>query len=851
MLRVKNLTPYYYASKVTSRTPPQPEISFVVKASYKIVVGGVCEPMGEFDQPFVTGDVFAEGDDERRGALSYPSDIADFKPNGELILRASAYAPGGSANSCLVKAEVGRWSKELLVVGPRVWKHHDPSAATRILKKAVKAMSGAEVTSEATPPVAFSAVPLTLSNAFGGPDYAANPVGQGHHTEYLPQVEYQNDPVKSPQSKVYPATFAGISPNWAERAAKFGKQYGKSYQEQGRAPWYAEDMDWTYFNAAPHDQQIEGYWIGNEALRFTNMHRDHRVLETHLPAKRMRVFIKDIEQNFREVKLELDTLWVDLEAGQLTCLWRGLDPVADPMMQDVTWAVIGEESLAEDPLPDEHYRAVLEEFEKDPIGLGDDVLDKQKVFEDEGPTALQKQMEEQAANAAEPSANPMVAQVNQADAMAAAGGAEPTGAGKVVEQALADYANAAGKLDNPAAAARIEQALTDEAAKAAAGGGQHITLTSMVSQALGMTQALTAKGIGGFESFDATMTDPRLAKADPTYAPPSPTPPEGLDKLPDPQPQVKEEWAAQTADQPAPPPPEEPLPPAEGPPPEDHANENFDGQSLRGRDFTNWILTGATFVGADLSGAIFRGAQINLGSFDKATCSGADFSNANFSEASAKGAVFVDATFTGADCRWTRFIDADLTRVKADKADFSYAHLTHAKATQANFQRCEIEKARLQGADFTDANFELARMREAIATGATFTRANFTTARLTAGDFTDASFTTLNGNGSMWHDAILTNARFVEADLLKSFFTGCKGKGCDFASADLKQARMQDSDWQNARFIAANLFKADLARCNLLRATLQDANLYGALLNGASIDQSTSLIGAITTSAQF
>src|SRR5690606_16854123 len=79
------------------------------------------------------GDVYADDDTYREGALLYPSDLAEFKPRAELIVKGSCHPPGGKATVCKVAVEIGSLRKELAVFGDRRWidrllggKHTEP-----------------------------------------------------------------------------------------------------------------------------------------------------------------------------------------------------------------------------------------------------------------------------------------------------------------------------------------------------------------------------------------------------------------------------------------------------------------------------------------------------------------------------------------------------------------------------------------------------------------------------------------------------------------------------------------------------------------------------------------------------
>src|SRR5262249_5986185 len=91
-----------------------------------------------------------------------------------------------------------------------------------------------------TKPLPFTKAPLTWAQSFGGPGFAANPVGKGYKARELPSVELPGDIVRSWGDTPAPAGFGPINPAWPQRAGKMGKEYGSAYRKE-RMPYYAEE----------------------------------------------------------------------------------------------------------------------------------------------------------------------------------------------------------------------------------------------------------------------------------------------------------------------------------------------------------------------------------------------------------------------------------------------------------------------------------------------------------------------------------------------------------------------------------------------------------------------------------
>jgi uncharacterized protein YjbI with pentapeptide repeats len=348
----KNLTPFFWGPKVTSRKPPQVEMAVCVRAVFKLVPGqplvAIEDPM---EQGFLSGDTFLPEDIDQRGALVTASDFAEWKLHGEMLLKGTCHPPGGSATSCNVRFAVGNWSKTLRVVGPRVFR------------------PGMLMGGTMSEPLPFEQMPLSWQNAYGGTEYPLNPVGRGFNGPEMPTVEIVDAPItKQGKRNVVPATFLPQSPHWPQRAGKRGKKYDATWKRT-RAPFYAEDFDWTYFQSAPEDQRLDGYLRGDEDVVFENLHPAASNWQTKLPGLRIRSFVKTQDGSVREPEMHLDTLYADLDAGKLYLTWRGHAPIREIDMTDVAVVLIASEPLHAEPKPFADYEAQLLEFEKDPVGL--------------------------------------------------------------------------------------------------------------------------------------------------------------------------------------------------------------------------------------------------------------------------------------------------------------------------------------------------------------------------------------------------------------------------------------------------------------------------------------------------
>ncbi|WP_437969885.1 DUF2169 domain-containing protein [Sorangium sp. So ce260] len=780
----KNLTPFLFGSKVTSRRPPQPEMTLIVRAKLTLKPGAPLSlPEGHpvLAQETLRGDVFRDDDHDQTGECLYPSDLADFKPHADVLLLGACHTPGKArVTECPVRFGVGSWSKILRVVGDRVW---------------MDGLLGPAMSD----PVPFDRMPLGDRTSFGGPGHPLNPVGKGLGTRELPNVENADDLLLSRSDRPAPAGFGPLSPNRPDRRARIGKQYGKSYREK-RAPYYAEDFDWTFFNAAPPDQWLP-YLRGDEELLFQNLHPDAEVFRSRLPGIRIRAFAKDAERGFREVPMHLDTLLADLDKEALFLTWRGLTEVTEDDLSDIT-TLVASEPLDGPSLPPEHYREILERFEADPLEI-ERQLSPELKEEWKALRALQQKGDEAAAPPDAAGLDPLSALLKarlgdaarpQQDkirrAMAGlAGIAVPGGKvlGGVIAEALRNLPRSAQALPPPSADA--SPAVTD---------AQLRTAFRRVARAVEEAKSLAAaRGtqVPALAAWDKLASDPKLSSLGLSTAPPRP--------------------------------PGQPGP-----------GSDLSGQDLSEKDLSGVDLTGANLTGALLTGANLRGAKLARATLKQAVLfdadvrdadfSGADLSLATLQSAWAERAVFRGATLEGTSFDGARLMEADLSETQGTQLVLSRADMTGATARGARWAVAYLEGTVLERADLSQASLTRCFVSKVSAASATFAGATLTGTSFAGSDLRQAVFTGARGEGSVWMGANLTGADLSLAVLTSAHFTEAIADGASFFGANARGARFYRANLTRADFTRANLFDADLHKALVPEASFVDANLYDA-----------------------
>jgi uncharacterized protein YjbI with pentapeptide repeats len=300
---VLNVSPFVPFAFPWQMRPPSHNLVVVVKGTFDIIPGQ--EAALAPDQLPPSGDLRFE--DQPNAGLRYPSDFAVYKPKADVMLVGHAY-PATKSGVSLVTLSVGSLVRSIAVFGDRSW-----------------GALGAQ-----SKPSPFDRMPLRWERAMGGPLSEDNPVGRGFKTGVLlPNLERKESLVGSARDVPPPACFCPVAPEWKARMRKLGSFGSKWLKTQW--PFFPEDFDWSYFNAAPVEQQVP-YLKGDEPFALTGVHPKLPAISGRLPAVGPRAFAQKTAaagHEFVEIPLHIDTVWFDTDAMKLVVVWRGLVNTTD------------------------------------------------------------------------------------------------------------------------------------------------------------------------------------------------------------------------------------------------------------------------------------------------------------------------------------------------------------------------------------------------------------------------------------------------------------------------------------------------------------------------------------------
>lgn len=720
---------------------PGHSLTFIVKGTFELAPGKNAQAAEE--QLYPTGDEFYPSDEEMLGDPRYASDFVCFKPAADLLLTGKCHAPAGE--QCLareVSFQVGGHAKTLMVTGDRTWRY---------------GLLG----STPSPPEPFTAIDLNCRNSYGGPGYAENPVGKGFGKQLdengkkigrLPNITHPADTLSSPRTRLAPAGFGPLAQTRKPRRAHLGTFTGKYLKE--RWPWFPADFDWRYCNAAPADMQTSEYLVGDEKLGFTHLHAEQAQYTASLPGLRVRAFVTrrigsgPSALEFKEVKMRLDTLWVDMEAETLVLVWRGWCEVLSEAFEDVEHLLIVSERCQDPVKPEAFYQALLDgrlrEMAEDgtderPEAPGESV-DTQKTEEDieSQIDSMEKVGRQQwIAGGIDPDNPPAQ---SQADKEKEAALLKELGFEPVPESSPMTRELVRERFEQGERIAEEDLSGLDLSGLSLAGIDLHGCILDNVM--------FTGCDLSGANLSGANLSAADLSGAD------------------------------------------------------------LQGASMVETDCTKAFFQGADLSGAVLEGATFESAGLTKARFSDVRAAGADFTRADLTDAVLTDAVFTKADFSEARLERADFRRSDLSEASVEGAcgphiRMDAADLTELRASEGcafpmgSFQKVQARESIWENADLKGADFSSACME-----GADFTAAALETANFAAADMRFARFPGAN----------LKGAKVVSANLFEGSFEKANLAGADLRGSNLYGAEFMDAHLEDTRLEFANVKMTKLAR---------------------------------------
>lgn len=778
-------------------------------------------------------------------------DEACSKHGGELLVTGKCHVPGGAPLPVsFVRVQMGAVDKRLAVLGDRQWRYGVP-----------------------TEPTPFVSMPIDWQHAFGGEGYAQNPLGrgiapievEGVKSHPLPNIEDPKRLLVGPSDRPVPAGFGAIDLTWPQRFALIGTYDAKWLKT--RYPGYAADLDPSFFNMAPKDQRIEGYWRGDETFVLENMHPDKSRIEGTLPNAVVRVFWQQRgDDALREITTRIDTVRLFPERGVGVLIYRGVATVREDDAADVTSLMLACED-PEEKKPLDHYRKVLTDrldTEKAALlSLKDDDLmppkergwaprtvksDVDRMIENEGLFSenLRRRQEKERSAAR---AKVVSAGLDPKEFGLDEPPPEPLPDPDDIDAELARIEKVKEDAETERKAMEVRQAELEAQVKevyAASGQDYDALVAKAKKDAAGPPKYRAAQQLSMLRDMVALAKESKNPIPDLEAMAEDP----GLEAKLVAQEKSLFDLYRQGAHL------QEPADPRDPGASEAIRTELelavHNGIALTDRDFTGADLSGLSLAGVDLSGSFLESVDLT----------GTDLSGANLERA-----VLAHATLRG-----TKLVGAKLKAVNLGSATLEDADLGGAEMEEVVLGRATIKKTSFRGAKMRRVDFLEAKLGEGVDFGeviaheSIWLRVSLPKAAFAGADLTRSVFLETNVAEADFSGATLTRVGFVKTDVMGASFRGAKMDGAqfvhgtslagaDFSGAVMKQAMLRGVDLQGAKLEGAVLDGSDLSECNATDADLSRLRARGALLIRSDLTRakatSADLLGAILQKAKL
>lgn len=328
MLQLDNETPYPAERAVLVDGEGAKVWVIAVKATFVVSPDGSCTP-ARHPEPVASTARF----DAEPGASTLLRDpeLVAAHPGTAVTLNASAYALGNAeVAERIVGFAIGPLHKRLRVTGDRWW---------------VRTARGLAIGRT----VPFRSMPLVWERAFGGPGgtvdpqtgapppdapqvvddapWPANPIGVGRRVPSrlgaggrLPNVEYGDDVLRTPDDRPATAGFCAVPPGWSPR-----RELGGTFDAVWRAtrcPLWPADYDPRHHLAAPADQVAPDGLRGGERVTLDGLTPGGGTFAFDLPRIHLGFETFWRRGGWVRHRAQLDRVILEPNASRVVMVWR-------------------------------------------------------------------------------------------------------------------------------------------------------------------------------------------------------------------------------------------------------------------------------------------------------------------------------------------------------------------------------------------------------------------------------------------------------------------------------------------------------------------------------------------------
>ncbi|HRI69685.1 MAG TPA: DUF2169 domain-containing protein, partial [Polyangium sp.] len=713
-----------------------------------------------------------------------------------------------------------------------------------------------------------------------GKGFAPVTTPEGNKVHELPNIETPGKLIVGPKDRPMPAGFSPYELMWPQRFSKVGT-YDQKWVET-RFPGVAADLDPRFFNVAPEDQWIQGYFKHDESYLIENMHPTRSRIEGKLPGFITRAFIEHERPGgaieLREIAMRIDTVRFFPHHERVIVAHRGMIEITEDDAADIKTLLIACDDAAA-PRSSDHYREVIElrkdkeksgmaalkdsdllppgvntPFSSDPDNDVKDIMPTDNPLRDN----LERRRTQEQAKARAileargidpktfgydeklgdddpvPAPNDLEASMEWADRQVA----------KIQKLRIESEAKRK-ELEEKSRAAYAAQGMDYDKlllkAKKESAGPPKFTAQSHLQRMRDLCK-IARDGGAPLEPLEAQIEDPDYREqlltqekqmlemyrrsAHRQYP---------VDTLSIEQSERAraELSAAKLA--------------SIAMPDRDFCGLDLSGLDLSGIDLSGAFLESVNLEGTNLSGAKLAGAVIARGRMVKTNFKGADLRGANLGDATIDEVTFEDADLTGVMFSLSTIKKTSFAGGKLERAQFFEAKIgedvdfSRVSAKWLLMLRVDMPGARFEGADFSNGAFAELDLTGANFNGATLEKTTFLTCKLERATFRRGKFTGMqvvhgsSADEADFSDSEMKNANFRGARLVNTKFGRAELYQADFSSANLTGANMYQAKARQSMFIRANLTNAGMISIDFMNAILSKSILHGTDLSGSNL----------------
>lgn len=758
-------------------------------------------------------------------------DMVMPKPTAEFMLAGSAWNPEVDSNKpALASIKFGNVEKRLKINGNRNWH---------------KGLMGYKLT-KAEP---WESVFINDQAAFGGEGYNDNPVGTGFKIEdkvvAAPNIEDEKVSIKRIGKKYPPAGFGSLTINHSQRSQYNGNYKTKDWLEN-HFPNLAPDTDFRLFQAAREDQHLPHYLRGDESYTLTNLVPGTAVFTGKLPGVYPRSFIQasDTSDNFKEIPLHLDTIWLFPDINVGAAIWHGQLEVSQLDARDIEANLIAYEALNDEARDITHYQEQL--------ALRTNLDTALQAMSDEAPISPLKTPEQLAAEEAEIAQEQAAAEALQKEqqeqfleeAKEANGGTLPPGFDMPeMEQPKVLISKEAIKRGSFNAGPMMEEVAKQKA--------EAEKLQAEMQQQLDEAQELSDKQLEQLEPEQLKEIKGKGNASDKIEELQSLAKGQNLD-LDEEQLKILEEqqFKAQQYS----------ITPISDWPEDEYAQEkrsiflnalnngelmaarnwsgadlsyldlkginlsqtNLENCNLEGSILDKANLTQSALLGCKVSKASFKNTQLSEANLSSAVGQYPDFSGANLTQALLMKTNFENANFTGCDMRMVVVFEANLIRSKFFASQFTKLSMVNSQCNDSDFSSITGEMFIAMNCNFNLSQFCNVKLNRCAFLESLFRVCNFSQAELEKCQF--------SGEGD------LSGSCLTQVNAEQCGFRRIDGKYWHAPDAALNQCDLGDSDFHHGNFRGSTFIQSILSESRFIHCNFEQSNFYTALMRATLLD---------------